>query len=144
MRIKFQHAVRRGSAARRLRSITICDQSTACNPYWHILHRESTIEVVHQVTPDLKSSSLLRCVSAAKHHTAEQYTKTNFSANLRVVSLKLLELTQFAWPNLSIYFNFLSAVPRDDVIESTRFLMRPPVIFPPWWLLYYSTSMAIL
>ena len=24
------------------------------------------------------------------------------------------------------------AVPRDDVIESTRFLMRPPVIIPPW------------
>ena len=47
--------------------------------------------------------------------------------NLRVVSLKLLELTQFAWPNLSIYFNFLCAVPRDDVIEGTRFLMRPPV-----------------
>ena len=41
--------------------------------------------------------------------------------------LKLLELTQFARPNLSIYFNFLCAVPRDDVIESTRFLVRPPV-----------------
>ena len=54
---------------------------------------------------------------------------SNFSPNLRVVSLKLLKLTQFAWPNLSIYFNFLCAVPRDDVTESTRFLMRPPV---PW------------
>ena len=43
------------------------------------------------------------------------------------MSLKLLELTQFAWPNLSIYFNFLCAVPRNDVIESIRFLMRPPV-----------------
>ena len=51
---------------------------------------------------------------------------SKFSANLRVVSLKLLELTQFAWPNLSIYFN-LCAVPRDDVIDSTRFLMWPPV-----------------
>ena len=50
---------------------------------------------------------------------------SNFSANLRVVSLKLIELTQFAWPNLSIYFNFVCAVPRDDVIETTRFLMRP-------------------
>ena len=56
---------------------------------------------------------------------------SNFSANLRVVSLKLPELTQFAWPNLSIYFNFLCAVPRDDVVESARFLMRP-VIIPPW------------
>ena len=27
---------------------------------------------------------------------------SNFSANLRVVSLKLLELSQFAWPNLSV------------------------------------------
>ena len=57
---------------------------------------------------------------------------SNFSANLRVVSLKLLELTQFTWPNLSIYFNFLCAVPRDDVIESPRFLMRPPVMRSPW------------
>ena len=46
--------------------------------------------------------------------------------------LKLLESTQFAWPNLSNYFNFLCAIPRYDVIESTRFLMRPPVIIPPW------------
>ena len=57
---------------------------------------------------------------------------SDFSANLRVVSIKLFDLTRFAWPNLSICFNFLCAVPRDDVIESTRFLMRPPVIIPPW------------
>ena len=57
---------------------------------------------------------------------------SNFSVNLKVVSLKLLELTQFAWPTLSIYFNFLCAVPRDDVIESPRFLMRPPGFIPPW------------
>ena len=56
---------------------------------------------------------------------------SNFSANIRVMSLKLLELAQFAWPNLWIYFNFLCAVPRDDVIESNHFLMRSPVI-PPW------------
>ena len=31
---------------------------------------------------------------------------SNFSANLRVLSLKLLELTQLACPNLSIYFIF--------------------------------------
>ena len=30
-----------------------------------------------------------------------------FSENLRIVALKLLELTQFASPNLSIYFNFV-------------------------------------
>ena len=57
---------------------------------------------------------------------------SNFLANLIVLSLKLLEITHFAWPNLSVYFNFLCAVPRDDVIESTHFLMRPPVIIPPW------------
>ena len=45
-------------------------------------------------------------------------------------------LTQFPWSNLSIYFNFLCAVPRDDIIESTRFLMRPPVIIPPWYSPY--------
>ena len=49
-----------------------------------------------------------------------------FLKQIRVVSLKLLELNQFAWPN---YSNLLCAVPRDDVIESTRFLMRPPVSF---------------
>ena len=54
---------------------------------------------------------------------------SNFSAKLRVVSLKSLQLTQFAWPNLSICFNFLCVDPRDDVIETTRFLMRPPVTF---------------
>ena len=54
---------------------------------------------------------------------------SNFSANLRIVSLKFLELTQYAWPNLSIYFNFLCAVPRGDVIESTHFLMRPPKVY---------------
>ena len=52
---------------------------------------------------------------------------SNFSANLKVVSLKILELTQFAWPKISIYFTLLCAVPRNDVIESTRFLIRPPV-----------------
>ena len=49
---------------------------------------------------------------------------SNFSANLKVV---LLELTQFPSPNLSIYCNCSCAVPRDDVIKSPRFLMRPPV-----------------
>ena len=35
---------------------------------------------------------------------------------------------KIARPYVSIYVNFLCDVPRDDVIESTRFLMRPPVI----------------
>ena len=75
---------------------------------------------------------------------------SNFSTNLRVVSLKLLELTQFAWPNFLIYLYFLCAVPRDDVIESPRFLMRPPVNHSTIWCkpcaaiftlkCYYSTT----
>ena len=58
------------------------------------------------------------------------YAKINgrISQHIPVVALNLLELTQFAWPNLSIYFNFLCTVPRGDVIKRTRFLMRPPVI----------------
>ena len=99
-------AVLRGSAARRCISVPMCDQSTACNPHWHILSRWSTIKMVHRVTPDLikhtqdchvstmsnvtlkhipvrnlspltARSSSLRCVSAAKHQTGEQYSKTS-------------------------------------------------------------------
>ena len=33
--------------------------------------------------------------------------RSNFSENLRTVALNLLELTRFASPNLSIYFNFV-------------------------------------
>ena len=32
---------------------------------------------------------------------------SNFSENLKIVALKLLELTQFASPNLSMYFHFI-------------------------------------
>ena len=64
---------------------------------------------------------------------------SNFSANLRVVPLKLLELTQFAWPNLSLCFSFLYAVPCCDVIESPRFLIRPPDIIPQWTYLTSSS-----
>ena len=46
--------------------------------------------------------------------------------------IKFARVNSIRMINLSIYFNFLCAVPRDDVIESTRFLMRPPVIIPPW------------
>ena len=53
---------------------------------------------------------------------------SNFSANLRVVALNLLELTQFSWLNLSIYFYFSCAVCCSNVMKRTRFLMRPPVI----------------
>ena len=35
------------------KSIPMCDQSTACNPDWHIRHRQSTTKWVLRVTPDL-------------------------------------------------------------------------------------------
>ena len=41
--------------------------------------------------------------------------------------IKIARENSIRMTNLSIYFNFLCAIPRDDVIESTRFLMRPPV-----------------
>ena len=47
---------------------------------------------------------------------------SNFSENLRVVTIKLLELTQFASPNLSVYFNF--ALVLGSVVMQT-FLKRP-------------------
>ena len=53
---------------------------------------------------------------------------SNFSANLRVVALNFLELTQFSWLNLWIYFYFSCAVRCGNVMKRTRSLMRPPVI----------------
>ena len=51
----------------------------------------------------------------------------------QVVSLKLLELTQFAWPNLSIYFNFLFAVLRDEAIYRVLVFWWGHLLFiPPW------------
>ena len=71
-------------------------------------------------------------VTLTKHVTKHEKMDGPISQQMsKSASLKSLQLTQFAWPNLSIYFNFLCAVPHDDVIESTRFLMRPPVIIPP-------------
>ena len=46
--------------------------------------------------------------------------------------IKIARVNSIRMTNLTIYANFLRAVPRDDIIESTRFLMRPPVIIPPW------------
>ena len=94
--------VLRGSAAGRGISIPMCDQSTACNPDWHIRAPQSGCIGLHLIlysihniatdrrwewlqlsTPPAKKqaqlttrSSSLRCVSAAEHHTAEQYSKT--------------------------------------------------------------------
>ena len=90
----------------------MCDHSAACNPHWHIRHRKSTIKRVQWVTPDLVQlhntatdrryarshsntlpvkkleplttrSSSLRCVLAAEHHLAEQYSKTGSTKPLK-------------------------------------------------------------
>ena len=45
----------RGSAAGRRKSIPMCDQSTACNPDWHVRKRLSATKWVLRVTPDLCS-----------------------------------------------------------------------------------------
>ena len=58
--------------------------------------------------------------------------------------IKIVRVTQFALPNLSIYFNFLCAVPRDDVIESTRFLMRPRVNHSTMAATAISARMAVV
>ena len=79
------------------------------NPHWLIGWRKSTIKRLHRVTPDLIQHTLychrstmcnvtlkytppikklaplttgscsLRCISAAEHHTAEQYSKTGMT-----------------------------------------------------------------
>ena len=82
----------------------MCDQSTACNPHWHIRSKLSYIKRVHRITPDLINhtkdchgstmsnvrgkktvrsqapltarSSSFSSVSATEHQTAEQYSKT--------------------------------------------------------------------
>ena len=46
------------------------------------------------------SGNILRNINTCKNGW------TNFSENLIIVTLKLLELTRFASPNQSIYFNF--------------------------------------
>ena len=63
---------------------------------------------------------------------------SNFSANLIVVAL--LEQNQFEWPNLSIYFNFLCAVPRGDVTKKTRFLMSHLLSFQHGWYIPHAAG----
>ena len=127
----------RGSAAGRHESIQMYNQSTVCNPDWeqvtgrapqsgcfglHLIlcsiHNTATDrrwERSQLSTPPAKKqapltmrSSSLRCVSAAKHHTAEQYSKTgktklqkhlpmsNLSWNTRQDFLKIPSLWEAA------------------------------------------------
>ena len=50
---------------------------------------------------------------------------SNFSTNLRVVTLKLFELTQFASPNYQ--YTFISYVPLGDISKRVCFLMSSTV-----------------
>ena len=51
---------------------------------------------------------------------------SNFSENLRIVALKLLELTRFLLPNISIYFYFVgywgSVVTEGDFFVNSPFI----------------------
>ena len=54
---------------------------------------------------------------------------TNFSANMRDVTLNLPELTQIASLNHKLSLtSYIRAIRLGDVIKKTRFLMRPPVV----------------
>ena len=121
-------SVLRGSAARRVISIPMCNQSTACtctgtfdtgitsysgciethlilysthstatDKRWAMSH--SRISPFTKLSPLTIRSSNLRCVSAAEHHTAEQYSKTTMT--------KLQKLLPRSDPSLNNFLNFL-------------------------------------
>ena len=108
----------------------MCDQSTACNPDWHKgtgrvpqrgcfgLHQ--ILYSIHNTATDRRwersqlimppaikqaplttRSSSLRCVSAAEHHTAEQYSKTGKTK------------PQKASPNEQFIMEYPPGLPRD-------------------------------
>ena len=56
-----------------------------------------------------------------------------FLGKFQSFGMKFARVNSIRMINLSIYFNFLCAVPRGDVIKRTRFLMRPPVVIPLWY-----------
>ena len=97
-------AILRGSAARRRISIPMCNHSTTCDTYGtygtgrapqsgciglhlilYSIHStatdrrcamsQSSLPPVKKQAPFTTRSNSLRCVSAAEHHTAEQYSK---------------------------------------------------------------------
>ena len=70
-------------------------------------------------------------VTLTKHVTKYKYMRKWMVELLSKSQSRVIKIARVN-STLSIYFNFLCAVSRDDVIESTRFLMRPPVIIPPW------------
>ena len=63
----------------------MCDQSTACNPHWHIRNRQSTIKRVHRATPGLiqPAQYCLRstmCNVTLKHTPSQKMGTTDFTA----------------------------------------------------------------
>ena len=124
-------AVLRGSAAGRRISIPMCDQSTACNPDWHIgtgrapqsgciglhlilysIHNTATdrrwerlqlsMPPAKKQAPLTTRSSSLRCVSAAEHHTA-----------CRTVFLNWQDKTPKASPNEQSIMEYSPELPQD-------------------------------
>ena len=73
-------------------------------------------------------------VTLTKHVTKYKYMRKwifEFLSKSQSRVLKIARVTSIRMTKSINLFNFLWAIPRDDVIESTRFMMRPPVIIPP-------------
>ena len=87
------------------------DHSAACNRHRHIRHRKSTIKITadhKKLAPLTTRSSSLRCVSAAEHQTAEQYSKTG-----RTKPLKHLPRSSLSW---NTYQHFLKIPSRGKLL----------------------------
>ena len=86
----------------------------ACDRHW-----DETATLTKQVT---------------KYKYMRKWT-VEFLSKSQSLVIKIVRVNSISMTNLSIYFDVLRAVSRYDVNESTRFLMRPPIIPPsaPRW-----------
>ena len=86
--------------------------------FWSHSNETATVRVCHcqyveprlsicQTIDNMSNMSNRDCQYVAKYKNTCENWCWYISENLRIVALKLLELTEFASPNLSIYFNFL-------------------------------------
>ena len=73
--------------------------------------------------------TLEKNVTESKH---ERKWMVEFLSKSACRGIKIARVNSNRITKLSIFINFLCAVPLHDVIKRTRFLMRLPVIFPPW------------
>ena len=94
--------------------------NTATDRRWARSH--STTPPVKKLAPLTTRSSCLRCVSAAEHHTVEQYPKTG-----RTKPLKHLQRSTLSW---NIRQDFLKIPNRwEAALETERRFFRSKVIF---------------